>query len=139
MNWKQELQKFLRAYRSTPHSMTGMTPAELMFNGRLYKTRLPVTQRRRYLVKKREACKNDAKSKQTKKSYADARVYVKPLDIKVGDKVLCRQDKVNKLSTPFRAKPMQVTRVKGSLVEAENERRKICRHITFFKKTSGSM
>ena len=134
MNWKQELQKFLRAYRSTPHSMTGMTPAELMFNGRLYKTRLPATQRRRYLVKKREACKNDAKNKQTMTNYADARVYVKPLDIKVGDKVLCRQDKVNKLSTPFRAKPMQVTRVKGSLVEAENEERKICRHITFFKK-----
>ena len=41
LNWWQELQRFLRAYRATPHLMTHMSPAALLFNGRKYKTRLP--------------------------------------------------------------------------------------------------
>ena len=45
-NWKQEMQKFLRAYRATPHSTTHCAPAELMFNGRRYKTRLPCPQKK---------------------------------------------------------------------------------------------
>jgi len=38
--WKDELNKFLLAYRTTPHSTTGMTPASLMF-GRELKTKFP--------------------------------------------------------------------------------------------------
>ena len=30
-DWKREMLKFLLAYRSTPHSTTGVTPAELLF------------------------------------------------------------------------------------------------------------
>ena len=40
-NWKQQLQRFLRAYRAAPHRTTGFAPATLMFNGRQYPTRLP--------------------------------------------------------------------------------------------------
>ena len=39
-NPRQELYKFLRNYRSTPHSSTGKSPAEALFN-REIKTRLP--------------------------------------------------------------------------------------------------
>ena len=38
--WKDELDKFLLAYRTTPHSSTGATPAFLMF-GKELKTKLP--------------------------------------------------------------------------------------------------
>ena len=38
--WKEELNKFLLPYRTTPHSSTGATPAFLMF-GRELKTKLP--------------------------------------------------------------------------------------------------
>jgi hypothetical protein len=38
---KQELDRFLMAYRATPHPSTGMTPAVMMFPGRQFKTRLP--------------------------------------------------------------------------------------------------
>ena len=38
--WKEELNKFLLAYGTTPHSSTGATPAFLMF-GRELKTKLP--------------------------------------------------------------------------------------------------
>ena len=39
-DWKKELFKFLMAYRSTPHSTTGVSPAKLMFNGEI-RTKLP--------------------------------------------------------------------------------------------------
>ena len=39
-NWKQELYKFLRNYRATPHTTTGKSPAERMFPSREFKTRI---------------------------------------------------------------------------------------------------
>ena len=39
-NWREELNKFLMAYRSTPHSATGKSPAELLFR-RVMKTKMP--------------------------------------------------------------------------------------------------
>ena len=39
-NWKQELFLFLRNYRATPHSTTGISPAELLF-GRKLTVKLP--------------------------------------------------------------------------------------------------
>ena len=41
LNYRQEVFKFVRAFRATPHPTTGKTPASLLFNGRPYKTRLP--------------------------------------------------------------------------------------------------
>ena len=40
LNWKQQIYRFLRNYRATPHSTTGKTPAELLF-GRKMRTKLP--------------------------------------------------------------------------------------------------
>ena len=40
IDWKADLQKYLIMYRSTPHSTTGVTPAELLFN-RPFRTKLP--------------------------------------------------------------------------------------------------
>ena len=39
-NWREELRRFLLAYRSTPHSTTGKSPAELLFRQRLT-TKMP--------------------------------------------------------------------------------------------------
>jgi len=33
LDWRQELQRLLCAYRGTPHTMTDRSPAELLFNG----------------------------------------------------------------------------------------------------------
>ena len=40
-SWKQELYTFLRSYRATPHSTTGESPANLLFQQRQYRVRLP--------------------------------------------------------------------------------------------------
>jgi hypothetical protein len=39
-NWKQDLYKFLRQYRATPHSTTSFSPCEALNQGKL-KTTLP--------------------------------------------------------------------------------------------------
>ena len=39
-NWKEELDSFLIMYRTTPHSTTGVSPAELLFRRKL-RTRKP--------------------------------------------------------------------------------------------------
>ena len=40
-NWKQEMQRFLRNYRSTPHTTTGKSPAHVLFSHRNFRTRIP--------------------------------------------------------------------------------------------------
>ena len=59
LNWLKELQRFLRAYRATPHSMTHMSPAALLFNGRKYKTRHPAPSNKTGLVFDDEVRKQD--------------------------------------------------------------------------------
>ena len=39
-NWKQEMQRFLRNYRSTPHTTTGKSPAHVLFRHRNFRTRI---------------------------------------------------------------------------------------------------
>jgi len=41
-NFKQEVYRFLSAYRATSHCTTKIAPAELMYPGRKFRTRLPI-------------------------------------------------------------------------------------------------
>ena len=50
-----------------------------------------------------EVRRKDASAKQKMKMYADKRANAKPSPIREGDTVLLRQEKKNKLSTPFEA------------------------------------
>ena len=40
-NWKQEMQRFLQNYRSTPHTTTGKSPAHVLFSHRNFRIRIP--------------------------------------------------------------------------------------------------
>ena len=108
LNWQQELQRFLRAYRAAPHLMTHMSPAALLFNGRKYKTILPTPSSKTVLIFDDEVRKQDMFAKEKMKTLADQKGYVKPIDIKVGDHVLCRQKKVNKRSGPYASEVLTV-------------------------------
>ena len=92
LNWRQELQRFLRAYRATPHSMTHMSPAALSFNGRKYKTRLPTPSSKTVLVFDDEVRKQDKFAKVKMKTLADQKSYVKLIDMKVGYHVLADKE-----------------------------------------------
>jgi hypothetical protein len=78
--------------------------------------------------------KRDQEKKEKMKKYADSRQHAKTNDLKIGDAVLVRQPKKNKLSTPFNPEPFVVEAWKGTLVTARRGSQKITRNVSFFKK-----
>jgi hypothetical protein len=133
-NWKQELYTFLRQYRATPHSTTGKSPSELL-NGRKLKSTLPQILRDQSSSELRE---RDTKKKGEMKEYADKHNHAKEANLDVGDKVLLKQPKQNKLSTPFKPEPYEIQEKKGSMVTAQNENHTVTRNASFFKKLPSS-
>lgn len=103
-SWRQELFTFLRQYRATPHSTTGKSPSELL-NGRKLKSTLPQIQ---HDLAPQEVRQTDAKRKTEMKEYADRCSHAKNTDLSVGDKVLLKQPKQNKMSTPFKPEPLEI-------------------------------
>ncbi|KAK3720291.1 hypothetical protein QZH41_007748 [Actinostola sp. cb2023] len=133
-SWRQELFTFLRQYRATPHSTTGKSPSELL-NGRKLKSTMPRLQQDQASPEVRQ---NDAKRKEQMKEYADRHNHARASDLKVGDKVLVKQQKKNKLSTPFKPEPLEVKEKKGSMITAHNAEYTVTRNTSFFKKIPSS-
>ena len=123
-NWRQELFTFLRQYRATPHSTTGKSPSELL-NGRRLKSTLPRVQ---YDQASPEIRQTDAKSKEKMKEYADKRSHAKSTDLKIGDKVLIKQPKKDKMSTPFKPEPLEIKDKKRNMITAQNEEHTVTRN-----------
>ena len=103
-DWKDEVRKYLVAYRSTPHTTTGVSPAELLF-GRKMRTKLPEL---REEVIASEVRDRDGGMKTKAKVYADKKRNAKESDISPCDKVLVKQERQNNLSTPFAPEPHKV-------------------------------
>ena len=57
------------------------------------------------------------------KKYADKRRHTAALRIKVGDIVLCKQEKKNSLTPLFDPVPMVVIGFKGDMITAKNNQR----------------
>ena len=85
-------------YRSTPHSTTGVGPAERLF-GRQIRTKLLQLQE---FSTEDEVRDRDNERKEKRKVYTDKKSNARGSEIREGDKVLLRQEKENKLSTPFK-------------------------------------
>ena len=137
-NWKKELNHFLRVYLSTPNATTGKTPYELLF-GRPMRTKLPEMSIRR--DSDSSIYHRDTAVKQKMKQHADIRTHAKPCKIQIGDTVLVRQDKHNKLSTRFEPNRYIVTRRKGSMITAERwfDGCMVTRNSSFYKLFSRRM
>ena len=88
-------------YRSTPHSTTGVRPAELLFRRRI-STKLP--HRQEFSIED-EVRDRDSERKARGKVYAGCQRNARESEIREGDKVLLRQEKENKLSTPYKQSP----------------------------------
>ena len=132
-NLGRELRRFLQAYRSTPHSSTGVTPFTLLF-GRQMKTKLPALDVEPDPTVYEKARENDAQSKVKNKSYADEKRAAKEPDIQVGDSVLMRKEKKGKLDANYSKETHVVVSKQGSEVTCENQQGKtIRRNSTFVK------
>ena len=149
-NWKGEMKDFLLAYRSTPHSVTGVSPAELL-NGRQMRTKLPggrdflersmkefssATTGMDTNVKVQEARRKDAQMKQKGKGAADKSRHAKVSDLKCGEQVLLqKRRRNNKLDTLFEHTPYVVIHRKGNALKiknAEGEKMVNIRHVKRF-------
>ena len=118
-NWHAEMNKFLLAYRSTPHSTTGKSPAELLFRRKL-KTKLPdlsdVGEEEEVEVSHQSVRDRDAEKKQANKDYVDGKYHAQDRDVRVGESVLLEKKRDNKLSASYEKAPYQVTARHGDQV-----------------------
>ena len=103
-NWLTELTTWLAAYRSTPQTTTGATPFYLMF-GRKMRSKLPELRRETVEISKEEIRDQDWSNKLKGKGDADNRRGATPQSIRIGDAVLLRAEKSNKLSSNYNFNP----------------------------------
>ena len=130
--WQQEINRFLLQYRTTPHSTTKVPPAELLFNrvvNGMLSTLLKETVKNRH----KEARNNEQHCKEYNKQYADNKRHAKDSNIKVGDHVLVKQDRENKLTSRFNDKPYIVIYRNKSRVTAQRNNHKVTRNVSHFK------
>ncbi|KAL9968935.1 hypothetical protein ACROYT_G021086 [Oculina patagonica] len=109
-NWREELNRFLLAYRSTPHSTTGKSPAELLFRSKL-KTKMPELvdlEEEKKEVSDQGIRDQDTQRKQSRKDYADKRFHARDRNVREGDTVSLEKKNENKLSSCYENEPYQV-------------------------------
>ena len=129
-DYKTELLKYVRAYRSIPHPSTGKPPAELLY-GRVIRTKLPIFSDERVDL---GVCDRDSCSKGSSKIYCDEHRNAKQSDMQPGDVVLMRNERPGKVETPFLPTPVTVREKKGSSVKVEcSAGRMIERNASYFK------
>ena len=122
-DWRKQLNAYLRDYRATPHSMTGVPPGELMFN-RSFRIRLPEfvdTENNNKCDRLSKAKAADQRNKAKIKYYGDRHNHAKRREWKLGSKVLVKQQKENKFTTFYEAEPYTVVGINGSAITAKRD------------------
>jgi hypothetical protein len=83
----------------------------------------------------KEARDNEKTRRERNKEYADHRRNARKSDIEIGDYVLVRQEKKNKLTANFNPEPYKVIKKTGVEITAQrNNGHKITRNVSHFKK-----
>ena len=122
-DWKKELSDFLFHYRVIPHTVTGLSSELLMgrkLRDKLPKLKIPEEQATEADWQKLVKEKDGRTKMKQKKIYADKKRGARPSDIVVGDRVLLKQSRENKLSTNFEPHPYTVVRRDGNAVVVED-------------------
>ena len=107
-------------YRSTPHSVTGKSPGEMLY-GRLIRTKLPELTYHRFEHSDLEIRDHDSEEKGKGKEYADRKRLATYSDIQKGDKVLFKQKRENKMQTKFKPLLHKVVEKYGNKVTIESQ------------------
>ena len=127
----EELRRYGTVYRGIAHNTTGKSPAELLFNRKM-RGKLPeITP----TFMDFELQDRDGEQKGQYKLYADDRRKAEHSDVAVGDTVLLKQEKVDKVSTNFNKTPHTVIHKHGNQVTVESpEGAQYSRNTTYVKK-----
>ena len=133
--WQQELNRFLFQHRNTTHSTTKIAPSELLFN-RKVQGKFPTLENHRVIYRPKEARINEERSCSYQETYANKRRKARKSNIQVGDTVLVRQQKRDKLTTRFSKTPYKVVNRKGTQITAEDSNQhRVTRNVSSFKKS----
>ena len=118
-DWRKSPQNFLFQYRVTPHTVTAVSPAELL-TGRKLRDKLPQVEiledRPPEPFWQQKLRESDARAKLRQKEHADKTRAAKYSNIEEGDKVLLKQTRESKLSPNYEAKPYVVIQKEGNAV-----------------------
>ena len=107
-NRKEQIPTFLRTFRATPHSATGVSPPKAM-TGRKMNVGLPTAPKRLSPVPVHtRVTHNNTYSKGKMAEYANARRHKTHSKTTSCDYVLVKQPKKNTLTTPYNATPCLV-------------------------------
>ena len=114
-------------YRSTPHSTTGVSPAQLLF-GRRIRTKVPHLQEFSIEDEVRGPTMREKKRKRCMQTAKGQHVLLKVC------KVLLKQEKKKKLSAPYKQSPFKVIQKNGNSVLVEADGVQYSRNVTHVKK-----
>lgn len=136
-DWRNDLNKYLLMYRSTPHSTTQKTPAQMLF-GRNIRDKVPGIHQPMEIDE--ETADRDREKKEKEKQYADARRNAKEISIEKGDEVLVkRMLKTNKLSSNFEPEVYKViNRVGGDVDIVSEAGKEFRRHVSHLQKINST-
>jgi len=137
-DWKKTLDTFLLNYRATPHAMTGVSPAKLLF-GREIRTKLPEFSKSEENAVLDGALSRDRTQKAKMKQHSDGKDHSTPSNVVEGDRVLLKQPKVNKLSTTFDPNAYRVVKRQGTSVFLQRGKEPvIMRNVSWTRKIENS-
>ncbi|XP_035914863.1 uncharacterized protein K02A2.6-like [Anopheles stephensi] len=119
-DWRKAVQEYVYSYNTTPHSVRGKSPMELL-TGRPVKDLLPSLRTDPYWNRDEEVRDKDMISKMHGKLYADRKRHARDNAISVGDKVFIRNYEIGKLEPTFRAERFTVVERNGTEVVITGE------------------
>ncbi len=130
------LNAFLRRYRETPHTTTGVPPA-LLLMGYSRSSGLPQLANRISASKIEQwhnlARKNhDSANKRMQAEY-DARMRARECQIRLGSLVLIKLKKINKSTPTWDPNPYEITNINGTQMTARRHNHTTTRNSSFFK------
>ena len=133
-NWRSALDEWLLAYRNTAHSITGKSPALMMF-GRNLNDKLPaINPTTPKVVDHTSVRERDARKKEMSKRIYDKKHRASSHGLKAGDTVGIRNKKKSKTTLPWNPKRFKVTAVKGNSLVVEGNNQRLMRHVTAVKR-----
>ncbi|XP_053692225.1 uncharacterized protein K02A2.6-like [Sabethes cyaneus] len=116
-NWHEAIQEYLYMYSLTPHTVTGIPPAQLMF-GRRFRDLIPHLQMD--CLEDEEMRDRDRTTKYNTKQYRDLKVGARESLVAVGDDVLVKNMiPQNKLAAKFLPVPAKVIERHGNSLTLE--------------------
>ncbi|CAC5388196.1 unnamed protein product [Mytilus coruscus] len=114
MDWKRELRKYKMAYGTIPHSVTGVSPSELLFKRKI-RTKLPEIDCKEDVTTLDEEMRDrDMYAKHKNKMYIDEKRNAHESDLKTGDNFLVKQQYTNKMTTLFISIPYKLVEKIGN-------------------------